>query len=70
VIIIRLLMWLLLGYVAYLTFKGFMAKKEIPKETPSSGDDTHRDPICGVYVEEDILLFHGLSGKVSGKGDA
>ena len=60
---IRLLMWILLGYVIYLIFKGFMAKKEIPKETPSSADDTHRDPICGVYVAEDDAVVGKLEGK-------
>ncbi len=59
---IRLLMWLLLGYIAYLVFKGFAAKKEIPKAKPA-GDDTHRDPVCGVYVVEDDAVVGKLEGK-------
>ena len=59
---IRLLMWLLFGYIAYLIFKGFVAKKEIPKAKPA-GDETHRDPVCGVYVVEDDAVVGRLEGK-------
>ncbi len=59
---IRLLMWLLLGYIAYMLFKGFTAKKELPKEKPT-GDETHRDPVCGVYVVEDDAVVGRLEGK-------
>jgi YHS domain-containing protein len=55
-------MWLLFGYIAYLVFKGFAAKKEIPKATPS-GDETHLDPVCGVYVVEDDAVIGRLEGK-------
>jgi YHS domain-containing protein len=58
-------MWLLLGYIAYMVFKGFAAKKELPKETPETpaGDETHRDPVCGVYVVEDDAVVGRLEGK-------
>jgi YHS domain-containing protein len=56
-------MWLLFGYIAYLIFKGFAAKKELPKETPATGDVTHRDPICGVYVVEDDAVIGRHEGK-------
>ena len=60
---IRLLMWLLFGYIAYLVFKGFAAKKgQLPKEKPA-GDDTHRDPVCGVYVVEEDAVVGRLEGK-------
>ena len=59
---IRLLLWILFGYIAYLIFKGFAAKKELPKETPV-GDVTHRDPVCGVYVAEDDAVVGRLEGK-------
>jgi len=60
--VIRLLIWLLLGYVVYLIFKGSSAKKELPKETPA-GDETHRDPVCGVYVAEGDAVVGRLEGK-------
>ena len=59
---IRLLMWIFLGYMAYLFFKGLAAKKEIPKAKPA-GDETHRDPVCGVYVVEDDAVVGRLEGK-------
>ncbi len=59
---IRLLMWLLLGYVVYLIFKGRTVKKELPREKPA-GEETHRDPVCGVYVVEDDAVVGRLEGK-------
>ena len=59
---IRLLMWLLLGYVVYLVVKGRSGKREIPKEA-SGGDETYQDPVCGVYVAEDDAVVGKLEGK-------
>ncbi len=59
---IKLLMWLLLGYVVYMIIKGKSVKKELPKEKPA-GDETHRDPVCGVYVAEDDAVVGRLEGK-------
>ncbi|HEX9079550.1 MAG TPA: hypothetical protein VF795_08180 [Desulfuromonadaceae bacterium] len=59
---IKLLMWLLLGYVVYLVIKGKSVKKEIPREKPA-GAETHRDPVCGVYVAEDDAVVGRLEGK-------
>ena len=59
---IRLFMWILLGYVVYLMFKGRSGKKELPKEKPS-GDETYRDPVCGVYVAEHDAVVGRLEGK-------
>lgn len=61
---IRLLMWLLLGYVVYLIFKGKSGKREIPKEASGGGDEeTYLDPVCGVYVAEDDAVVGKLEGK-------
>lgn len=52
----RLLIWLLVGYCAWLLFKN-RGRKEISAETPQKGEETHRDPVCGVYVaEEDAVV--------------
>ncbi len=59
---IKLLMWLLLGYVVYLIIKGKSIKKELPKEKPA-GEETHRDPVCGVYVAADDAVVGRLEGK-------
>ncbi len=47
----RLLIWLLIGYCAYVFFKG-RKREEIPPATGQKGEETHQDPICGVYVSE------------------
>lgn len=52
----RLIIWLLIGYCAYLLFKG-RSRREIPTDTGQRGEETHRDPVCGVYVaEEDAVV--------------
>ena len=59
---IKLLLWILVGYVIYQFFKGRPGKKELPKETPA-GDETHRDPVCGVYVAENDAVVGKLEGE-------
>jgi YHS domain-containing protein len=59
---IRILIWALLGYMVYLFFKGRSAKKEIKGEKPA-GEETHCDPVCGVYVTEDDAVIGRLEGK-------
>jgi YHS domain-containing protein len=56
-------MWLLLGYVVFLIFKGRSGKREIPKESSGGGDETYQDPVCGVYVAEDDAVVGKLDGK-------
>jgi YHS domain-containing protein len=60
--VIRLFMWLLMGYVAYLIFKGWNAKRELPREKPA-GEVTHRDPVCGVYVAENDAVVGRHEGE-------
>ena len=53
---IKLLVWALIGYVVYMMFKGRSGEKTLPKQEPA-GEETHRDPVCGVYVaEEDAVV--------------
>jgi YHS domain-containing protein len=59
---IRVLIWILVGYMVYLFFKGRSAKKEIQREKPA-GEETHKDPVCGVYVTEDDAVVGKLDGK-------
>jgi YHS domain-containing protein len=54
--VLRLLVWGLIGYVVYMMFKGRSGEKILPKPEPT-GEETHRDPVCGVYVaEEDAVV--------------
>lgn len=59
---IRLLVWILLGYAVYVMFKGRANKKELPKER-QTGEETHRDPVCGVYVAEEDAVIGKLEGE-------
>jgi len=59
---IRIIIWILLGYMVYLIFKGRSTKKEIRSERPS-GEETHLDPVCGIYVTEDDAVIGRHDGK-------
>ena len=54
----RLLLWLILIYVGYRVVQGFLkTRKPEEKHLPPRGEETHRDPVCGVYVaEEDAVV--------------
>jgi YHS domain-containing protein len=55
----RLIIWLILGYVIYVVAKGFMKGREklVEPEVRTRGEETHCDPVCGVYVsEEDAVV--------------
>jgi YHS domain-containing protein len=59
---IKLLIWILIGYVVYQMFKGRSGNKDLPKGTPI-GEETHRDPVCGVYVTRDDAVVGRLEGE-------
>lgn len=58
----RLLLWLAIGYCAYLFFKG-RSQKSIPTAPRPEGEDTHKDPVCGVYVARDDSVIGNLEGE-------
>lgn len=58
----RLIIWLLIGYCAYLFFKN-RARKELPPETAAQGEETHKDPVCGVYVAEEDAVIGRIADK-------
>jgi YHS domain-containing protein len=52
---VRILLWLLLLYIGYRVIQGYLKGREKEEEAqplPPRGEETHRDPICGVYVAE------------------
>ncbi|MBI1919832.1 MAG: YHS domain-containing protein [Geobacter sp.] len=53
----KFIIWLLIGYVVYQMFKG-RSGGEIPAAQPAEkGEETFRDPVCGVYVSaEDAVI--------------
>ena len=61
----RLILWLILGYVLYMTVKGFLAnrEKQVGQDSSAKGEDTHRDPICGTYVAEGDAVIGRVEGE-------
>lgn len=59
---LKMLIWILLGYIVYLMIKGRAGKKELPKEN-TAGEETHLDPVCGTYVAENDAVVGRLEGK-------
>jgi YHS domain-containing protein len=60
--VIRLLVWVLIGYIVYMMFKGRSGEKTLPKKE-QAGEDTHRDPVCGVYVAEEDAVVGRIENK-------
>jgi YHS domain-containing protein len=50
----RMLFWLLLIYICFRVVQGYLRGREADETAPlpSHGEETHRDPVCGVYVSE------------------
>ena len=60
----RLIIWLLIGYCAYLLFKSRGRKEISPVEAPREKEtDTYKDPVCGVYVAGDDAVVGRLEGE-------
>jgi len=49
-----MLLWLLLLYIGYRVIQGYLKgrQQEEAPPLPPRGEETHRDPVCGVYVAE------------------
>jgi len=64
---IRLLMWLLLIYIGYRIIMAMVSgkKTEVGSSRGSGTDaaETHRDPVCGMYVSEDDAVVGKLDGQ-------
>jgi YHS domain-containing protein len=59
---LRLLFWLAIGYLVYLMFKG-RPKKNIPVASSPQGEETLKDPVCGVYVTRDDAVIGNMEGE-------
>ena len=59
-----LLFWLLIGYGLYVMFKG-RGRKDISPDSLPRGEETetHKDPVCGIYVARDDAVVGTLDGK-------
>lgn len=53
----KFLIWLLIGYVVYQMFKGRSGGEIASGQPAAKGEETFRDPVCGVYVSgEDAVI--------------
>ena len=57
----RILIWILLGYLVYRWLSNKKKAQEIPKGPAAT--ETFQDPVCGVYVSEDDAVIGNLEGK-------
>lgn len=63
---IRLLIWGLLLYIGYRIILSLTSSKkpqQKPEDRTNPAAETHRDPICGVYVSEDDAVVGKLDGQ-------
>jgi len=56
-----MIIWLLIGYCAYLLLKN-RSRQELPREK-TKGEDTHLDPVCGMYVAVEDAVVGKLEGE-------
>lgn len=60
----RFLLMLILLFVGYKIVKGFLAtRKPADAPPPQQGEETYRDPVCGVYVAEDDAVIGRVEGE-------
>jgi YHS domain-containing protein len=58
----RLLIWALIGYVLYMMFKG-RATDKTPAGKRVESEETHLDPVCGMYVTKEDAIVGRLEEK-------
>lgn len=58
----RILIWILIGYAIYTLFRN-RGRKELPGEERPAAAETHKDPVCGVYVAADDAVVGTLEGE-------
>lgn len=59
----RILIWIILGYIAYRIVKGFFAAKEAAAPKPLKDTEAFQDPVCGVFVSPDDATIGRLEGE-------
>ena len=59
----RLILWLLLGYIGYRIVKGILSGRAKPEIPAATGTETFQDPACGVYVTADDAVIGRIGEK-------
>jgi YHS domain-containing protein len=61
---VRMILMIILFYVGFRIVQGFLnARKQEEKTLPPTGEETHRDPVCGVYVAEEDAVVGRIEGE-------
>lgn len=58
----RLIIWLLLLYIGIKVIKSLTAPKQQQPAAPA-GEETVRDPVCGMYLDKTDAVVGTLDGK-------
>lgn len=65
--IVRLLIWILLGFIAYSVYQGIRRALQAPRAKPPSktlrGEEMVRDPQCGTYLPKAEAVEVRLAGR-------
>lgn len=59
----RVLLWLILGYIGYRVVKSFLAAKEVSSVKPIRDTEAFQDPVCGVFVSPEDATVGRLEGE-------
>jgi YHS domain-containing protein len=60
---VRIIIWLILGYLGYRIVKGFLAGRQKSAPSVITGTETFQDPVCGVYVTSDDAVVGRMEEK-------
>ena len=63
---VKLLIWGLLLYIGYRIIISLTSANKLPTKSAGSrdpGEETHRDPVCGVYVSEEKAVVGNHAGQ-------
>lgn len=59
----RMLLWLVLGYIGFRILKGFIASRKAEEPAVRPADDTVKDPVCGVYLTKEDAIIGNMEGE-------
>jgi YHS domain-containing protein len=62
---VRLIFFLLLFYIGFRIVQGYLRSRDTEEKTlpPATGEETHRDPVCGVYVAQEDAVVGRMEGE-------
>ncbi len=59
----RILIWLIFGYIVYRIVKSFLVAKSASAPKPLKDTEAFQDPVCGIYISPDDATIGRLEGK-------